>query len=158
MNVANGFGGVLFDRALEIWKAIAQLASYCVGIFAALGALLTYRGNSQRERAKWAVQLYDKFYETEHYKQIRDKLDCAADSTDVLGLVTQEPPAFTDYLNFFEMVTFLAETKQLSKMDVLRLFQYYLHCLKQHTVVMKYLNDKDKGFEQLSGFLNETEL
>ncbi len=45
---------------------------------------------------------------------------------------------FTDYLNFFEMVTFLADTGQLSKKDLLRLFRYYLLCLKRHRVVMNY--------------------
>jgi uncharacterized protein YdiU (UPF0061 family) len=149
---------VLTEHTLELGKSAAQLVSYCIGGVAAIGALLTYRSNSQRERAKWAVQLYDKFYEADHYKVMRDKLDYSSGASEIKQLVDEESSAFTDYLNFFELVTFLAETKQLSKSDVLRLFQYYLRCLKQHTAVMDYLNDSGKGFEQLSRFLNGTKL
>lgn len=125
-------------------------------MIAAVAALWTYRSNSRRERAKWAVQLYDKFYETDHYKPIREKLDCAPDAAaDVVQLVTQESAEFTDYLNFFEMVSYLAKSRQLSKDDVLSLFQYYLQCLKRHDSVINYLENKDKGFEQLSGFLKD---
>lgn len=156
MIIVSGF--VLSESTFQFWKSLAEIASFGVGMLAAIGALLTYRSNSQRERAKWAVQLYEKFYEGDRYKEMRDRLDCTSDAADVQKLVSQEPSIFTDYLNFFELVTFLAETKQLSKDDVLRLFQYYLHCLKRHKVVMKYINNKDKGFEQLSEFFNKTEL
>ena len=149
MTATSGFGVVLSG---------VQIAYYCVGIVVAIGAVLTYRSNSQRERAKWAVQLYEKFYETKHYKQIRDAFDCASDAPSVVELVGTESSDFTDYLNFFEMVTSLVEAKQLSEKDVFGLFQYYLRCLKQHTEVMKYLNDRGKGFEQLREFLNKPEL
>jgi hypothetical protein len=46
---------------------------------------------------------------------MREKLDCASDAVEVQELVQQEPPAFTDYQNFFETVAFIAETKQLRK-------------------------------------------
>ena len=103
---------------VETWKTIAQVVSYGVAVVTAIAALMTYRGNSKRERARWAVQLYEKFYETERYKNIRDDLDCTANSTGVAALVKEESSAFTDYLNFFELVAFLASTKQLSESDV----------------------------------------
>ena len=140
---------------IEAWKAVAEILSCGVAVVTAIGALITYRGNSRRERAKWAVQLYEKFYEAADYKRIRDELDCTANSAKVTDIVNRESPAFTDYLNFFELVAFLASDKQLSESDVLGLFQYYLHCLKRHNAVIKYVNDKDKGFEQLRGFLNK---
>ena len=139
-------------------KAIAEIISYVLGIGAAVVAAKTYASNSRRERAKWAVQLYEKFYESDQYKTMREALDCDPDEELVLQHVRQEGTEFTDYLNFFELVTFLTESKQLSQSDVLKLFQYYLHCLKRHKTVMKYVNDKDKGFEQLSGFLGKTEI
>lgn len=129
-----------------------------LGIGAAVVAAITYASNSRRERAKWAVQLYEKFYESDRYKEMRESLDCDSDGELVLRYVGQESAAFTDYLNFFELVTFLTESKQLSKADVLRLFQYYLHCLKRHTSVMKYVDDEDKGFEQLRRFLSKPEI
>jgi hypothetical protein len=142
------------DYGVRVMKAV-QFLSYCVAMIAAIGALWTY---SQRERAKWAVQLYEKFYEGEVYKAVRNQLDCTPNATEVVQLVTQESSEFTDYLNFFEMVCFLAKTRQLSTKDVLSLFQYYLRCLKQHTAVMEYLNNKEKDFEQLSQFLRNTKL
>jgi hypothetical protein len=148
----------VFCHRLSEIKAIAETASYCVGMVAAIAALLTYRRNSRTERAKWAIQLHHSFYESEDYKKIRDKLDTTADAPGVLKLVKDESGAFTDYLNFFEMVMLLTDTKQLPKADVLRLFRYYLRRLKQHPEVMKYLNNKEKDFDQLSRFLNETEL
>lgn len=84
---------------------------------------------------------------------MREIFDCAANSPDAAAVVRQESAAFTDYLNFFELVSFLAETKQLSERDVLRLFDYYLKCLKRHPQVVDYIQSKDKGFEQLSRFL-----
>ncbi len=144
------------DHALWRCSVVAQIASYCAGAIVAIIALITYKQNSGRERAKWAVQLYEKFYEGVDYKRIRDALDCEANAKDVKDLVVEEGSEFTDYLNFFEMVTGLAENGQLSKADVLRLFQYYLQCLKRHDDVMRYLNDGSKGYETLRRFLEKT--
>ena len=140
---------------LDAWKDAAQLASYAVGIIAAVLAVWTYRSNSRRERAKWAVQLYEKFYETELYKEMRNKLDCPADSKEVIDIVRQESFAFTDLLGFFELVAVLADNKQLSKRDVLDLFDYYLRCLGRHAAVVSYINEPVNGFEHLSRFLRE---
>jgi hypothetical protein len=144
-------------NTLEICKDIAAIASYVVGALTLVVGVLTYRGNSKRERAKLAYQLYEKFYEADRYKDVRDTLDCDADDPVVTELVAQQRPSFTDYLNFFEFITLLAETKQLLRSDVQTLFQYYLGCLRRHTKVMNYVNDDTKGFEQLKKFLNETQ-
>jgi hypothetical protein len=48
---------------LDGWKAITELVSSAAGAIAAIVAVITYRNNAKRERAKWAVQLYEKFYE-----------------------------------------------------------------------------------------------
>lgn len=138
--------------------SVIQMASYVVGMIAAVFAVLTYRTNSKRERAKWAVQLYEKFYEHQDYKRLRTELDCDANEASVQEIVAEEDSEFTDYLNFFEMVTGLAETKQLSADDVLRLFQYYLQCLKRHEAVMRYLNNPGKGYETLRAFLARNDM
>lgn len=139
------------------WNAVLQLASYVVGIVAVVYVARTYRDNSLREHAKWAVQLYEKFYEEQNYKGIRERLDSTANIDIVQAIVLEQDPDFTDYLNFFEMVTGLAKTKQLSRDDVLRLFQYYLQCLKRHDAVMSYINDPDNGYETLRAFLTEVQ-
>jgi hypothetical protein len=141
-----------------LWQVgiVAQIASYCVGAVAAVVALRTYTANSARERSKWAFQLYEKFYEGADYKRIRDLLDSEANTKDVINVVAEEGSEFTDYLNFFEMVTALTETKQLSKADVLRLFQYYFQCLKRHDSVMRYLDDPLNGYETLTKFFSKS--
>ncbi|HUH62000.1 MAG TPA: hypothetical protein VLZ50_03335 [Terracidiphilus sp.] len=144
--------------SLDSWKTIAEIASYCIGIVAVVVAVGTYRANSRRERAKWAIQLYEKFYESDHYRTMRDNFDCSADGQAVRDIIESEDSAFTDYLNFFETVAFLVTRKQLSKDDVLSLFHYYLRCLKRHRSVMNYLNEREKGFEHLNEFLNKVEL
>ena len=156
MNLASEIG--LAGLTLERWKAIAELVSFVVGAIAAVIAVMTYRNNAKRERAKWAVQLYEKFYEEDRYKKMRDKLDGTQNAEEIEALVEEEPAEFTDYLNFFELVTFLAKTRQLSESDVLSLFHYYLRLLKGQKAVMKYLNNQKNGFEQLSGFLKRTKL
>ncbi|HEX4067547.1 MAG TPA: hypothetical protein VHZ09_16125 [Acidobacteriaceae bacterium] len=137
---------------------IIQILYYFAAAIAALGALYQYWQNSRRERAKWAVQLYEKFYEANHYKSTREKLDCVPNAIEVAQLVAEESTDFTDYLNFFEMVGYLAKKKQLRTEDALSLFQYYLRCLKQHDEVMKYLGNKEKGYEQLREFLMDNNL
>lgn len=138
----------------EWWRANAEAAYYTSAVLAAIGALWIYRRNSLLEQAKWALQLYEKFYEAGNYKQIRDALDCDPDSLDVNRLVEREDPQFTDYLNFFELVAFLAESGQLTNQQVETLFSYYLKNLKKHASVQNYVNDQRKGFEKLRKLLS----
>lgn len=136
-------------------KLAVEIVSLALAFATAVPAVVTYRSNSRRERAKWAVQLYEKYYELSGYRTIRELLDCGADSQQIRELVDRESPEFTDYLNFFELVLYLSETGQVSRSDVLSLFQYYLGCLRRHNAVMAYLNNKTKGFERLREFLNK---
>jgi hypothetical protein len=123
------------------------------GIVAAFWALWVYRSNSQRERARWAESLYARFYERAELKGVRDSLDCPSDDSRVASLVTEEPAALTDYLNFFEFVAYLESSKQLAEADVDALFSYYLECLKKHKAVSDYIQNRDKGFEYLRKIL-----
>ncbi len=133
----------------KAWPAIRDL----VGVAAAVGAAWTYHKNSARQRAQWAVQLYEKFYESDRYRKTRDALDCESDTADISNLVRAEGPEFTDYLNFFELMAYLSESNQVSKDDILALFHYYLQCMKRHQAIMKYIQDEQKGFERLRALL-----
>ncbi|HEY4054121.1 MAG TPA: hypothetical protein VGL74_10270 [Terriglobales bacterium] len=128
---------------------VVQIFSYVAGATAALFAYFVYRSNSRRERARWVENLYSRFFEKNELKQIRDALDCAADDARVNALVQEEDAAWTDYLNFFELVAYLRESKQLEEADVTALFQYYLGCMERHRTVMAYINDETKGFKYL---------
>src|SRR5271157_3785132 len=136
------------------WKDTAQFLSYLVGIFAAAWAAWTYRSNSRRERAKWAVQLYEKFYETERYKRMRQLFDQEVETDGIRDTVEAEGADFTDYLNFFELVAVLARNKQLSRKNVLDVFDYYLQCLRRHPSVKGYIDaDKKNGFQHLKALI-----
>jgi hypothetical protein len=132
---------------------IAQIVSYLFGAIAALLAFFVYWANSRRERARWAESLYEKFFERPELKVVRDLLDCEGDDQEVRDLVGAGEYDFTDYLNFFEFVAYLQKSRQLSAADVKALFEYYLQCLKKHTVVMEYIGDKANGYEYLNELL-----
>jgi hypothetical protein len=140
--------------SLSSTREAIQILSSIAGIVAAFWALWVYGNNSRRERARWAESLYTRFYEKPELKTIRDQLDCAAGDATVARLVTEETPALTDYLNFFEFVAYLQSSKQLSGKDVQALFGYYLDCLRRHKDLVGYIRNKDKGFEYLSKIMS----
>jgi hypothetical protein len=140
--------------SLSSTREAIQILSSIAGIVAAFWALWVYGNNSRRERARWAESLYTRFYEKAELKTVRDQLDCAAGDATVARLVTEETPALTDYLNFFEFVAYLQSSKQLSETDVQALFGYYLDCLRRHKDVVGYIRNKDKGFEYLSRIMS----
>ncbi len=141
----------------DSWRTFLQLASYCVAIVGVIVAVFTYRANARRERAKWAVQLFEKFYESDQYKHVRDLLD-SEDDKPADDLVKGQAAEFTDYLNFFELVAYMTAIGQIDSSDVLALFHYYLRSLKRHRSVMRYLNNPETGFERLSKLLNNADL
>ena len=121
---------------------------------AVLWAAYVYTKNSRLERAKWLASLYEKFYEKEHLKDIREILDCDDEiSLEITKLIREEPAGFTDYLNFFEFVAFLRYSKQLNFEEINQLFSYYLKCLYQRKDIHKYILQKD--YELLDKLLKE---
>jgi len=139
--------------SLESLKTIIQILSALATAVAAMGALIVYRTNSRRERARWAESLYARFFERLELKTIRDKLDSLRGNPEVHRLVAEESAALTDYLNFFEFVAYLRSSKQLSKTDIQALFGYYLACLRRHDEVAAYVRNREKDFEYLREML-----
>lgn len=142
------------NSTIQIAYWTAGIVYSMVGTVAAIGALLVYRNNSKRERARWAEGLYTRFYEKPELKKVRDQLDCVAGDAGVASLVSEESSALTDYLNFFEFVAYLQSSKQLSRTDVQALFGYYLDCVRRHKDVVGYIRNKEKGFEYLSKIIS----
>jgi len=132
------------------WKDVFEAVYFVAASIAALGALYVYRKNSKFERAKWASQLYESFYQKDNLKSILDQLDFTADSDEVKQLIAEEGSQFTDYLNFFEFIAFLRTTKQLGDSEVEDLFGYYLNCLNRHADVRNYILDAKNGYEGLA--------
>jgi hypothetical protein len=142
----------------SLFLSWAQFGYYIVAMLAVVGALFTYRENSRRETARWMLQLYEKFYEGKDLKTMREALDCEPDEyhrSEIAELVRAERPPFTDYLNFFELLGFLVESKQISKSNLEQLFEYYLRKMKGHKPVMDYINDPRHGFEQLRKLMKD---
>jgi hypothetical protein len=142
------------SSTIQIAYWTAGIVYSMVATVAAIGALLVYRNNSKRERARWAEGLYARFYERPELKKVRDQLDCVSGDAGVASLVSEESSALTDYLNFFEFVAYLKSSKQLSESDVQALFGYYLDCLRRHKDVVGYIRNKEKGFEYLSKIMS----
>lgn len=145
---------------LADWGALSQIIYNFAATAAALGtvgaatwALIVYRRNSRLERARWASSLYEKFYERDQLKKVRDDLDCEANIEQVNGIVLRQESDFTDYLNFFEYVAFLKYSKQLKQEEIKDLFGYYLDCLKRHDIVRRYI--KANGYERLNELLEK---
>jgi hypothetical protein len=90
----------------SVLKAV-QIGAYGVGAISAAWAVAVYFSNARRERARWVENLYSRFYEKEELKTVRDLLDCATGNKEVSELVRSETAAWTDYLNFFELVAYL---------------------------------------------------
>jgi len=136
---------------LTDWATLSQVIYNFAAVIAAFSALIVYGRNSRLERARWAASLYEKFYERDQLKRVRDKLDCETDAEQVNELVFKAEADFTDYLNFFEFVAYLEYTKQLKPAEIEDLFGYYLDCLQRQGVIRRYI--KESGYERLNNLL-----
>ncbi len=129
-----------------------ELVTLVAGLIAAWIAVVTYRQNVKLERGKWLKELYEKFYERDDLKRVRDLLD-GNDQQAKEKLLKEESPDFTDYLNFFEFVAYLWKTRQITLKEALGIFDYYLRSLKQNNGVAEYIENPANGFEQLRELL-----
>lgn len=134
-------------------KDAVQIAVFVFGIWGAFQAYRTYRANSRLEQARWTVRMYEKFFEQENLKAVRDDLDCAPNSASATTLVEAESTKLTDYLNFFELLAILQESKQMKTAAIEDMFGYYLDCIQRQRVLVSYVTDRKNGFEKLSKYL-----
>jgi len=142
---------------MQTLKDIVQVSSSIIAVLGFVFAVVTYMRSRRLDAAKWAFQLYEKFYEKETFKPVRDVLDCEEiDDARVKKLVEDETAEFTDYLNFFEFIAYLKSEGQVSEADVETLFSYYLSCLRKNPSVLQYVTSPSNGFEQLAKLLQES--
>lgn len=134
----------------ETLRSIATI----VGALAALWGIYVYFTNSRLKRAEWLGNLYEKFYERPELKPVREILDCeGGHSAAIDKLISEEPAEFSDYLNFFEFVAVLRNSRQLSEGEIEDLFHYYLDCLENCRPVRDYITRK--GYERLDLMLKK---
>ena len=96
--------------------------------------------------------MFEKFYESDHYKDIRSKIDSTTIQQDVSGN-SQLEEKLVDYLNFFEFIASLWKLKQLRRNEVLMLFDYYLKNINRLDFLKLYI--RNYGFENLAALLKE---
>jgi hypothetical protein len=142
----------LFKESPTFFKDSATLiiatGAACVGLW-------TYAKNAKTRRAEFMVDLHKSFFVEEKYKHIREVLDSdeEKDVEERKCWVSKEPEEFIEFLNFFELVAYLRQNKNLSIKDVKALFSYYLNLLNKHHEIRMYV-DKDKNsFEHLKKLL-----
>ncbi len=131
------------------WIDIISKVAAAIGIVI---AALSYRNQTKTKRSEWLKELFEKFYESDNYKEVRkwvdfDMLDSelAADSN------YQKEEKLTDFLNFFEFIATLEKLNQLSILEIQQLFAYYLEAIRKSARCMQYVNDY--GFKNLSKLL-----
>jgi hypothetical protein len=136
-------------------KVIVDCLTRIGTLFAAFGtpgaafwAVYTYHQSVKLSRARWMKELYEKFYEQQQLKPVREQLDSGNEQA-ISKLVSEEDPSFTDYLNFFEFLGYLEESGQVERAEMLGIFGYYLESLKSCPPVIAYIKDPTKGFEKL---------
>src|SRR5438552_3609786 len=100
---------------LSTVKTVVEILSGVVTFMAAVWAAMTFRRKMLTEHAQWVTKLYEKFYEKENLKEIREILDRPVDQHKI-DVVTETSALsddartrrkqqrlqskFADYLNF----------------------------------------------------------
>lgn len=118
-------------------------------------AAFNYRSQTQIKRAEWVKSLFEKFFETPTYKEVRVWLDynelseklSTADERERRG----NEEKFTDFLNFFEFIGVLYSRHQLSFDQVYEVFDYYLRKIKDDVDCQQWIDKY--GFEKLKALL-----
>jgi len=67
---------LLFDMTITDWKDFFTIIGVIITAIGVIWAVYVYRRNSKLERVKWIANLYEKFYEKDDLKVIREILDC----------------------------------------------------------------------------------
>ena len=140
------------DR-IEVWKGIAQIFAYAVGIGAAGLSVFTYLSNARRERTRLLFELYERFYERPDLKAIWRRIDEEGTSFLLSGGEPDLAAAFDELLNFFELIALLRRRHELRLWEIQGLFAYPLARLGAEDGARAYLRAYD--YENLSSLLEE---
>lgn len=142
------------DQNLKDWIDVVAKVFAAAGVF--IGGL-SYRKQTKTKRAEWLKALFEKFYEREEFKDVRRWIESGEieNKIDTGTTVSKEEEKIADYLNFFEFIATLKTDNQLTRKDVLNLFEYYLRKIKASEKCMGWVNNKAYGFEKLRNLLGE---
>lgn len=106
------------------WIDIVIKALALIGVYV---AAINYRSQRIIKKGEWLKSLFEKFYESPTYKEVRRWLDNKELETKINSddnSVTDNDEKFTDFLNFFEFIANLEQDHQITRSDVVNLFDY----------------------------------
>jgi len=130
-----------------------------IGALSAAAAALAYVLNVRTKRAEFLIGLHKSFFAdaTGAYGQMKSLLDSgdASQNAALETVVREEKAEFTDFLNFFELIAYLAEIKALERDDAEALLGYYFDLLRNKPSVWAYIAARRNGFERLRHLLHE---
>lgn len=113
---------------------------------------MNYRSQTKTKRAEWLKALFEKFYKTERFKEVRKWIESGDIENKIKiddKIVTDEEEKLTDYLNFFEFIATLEAGGQLKFKDVSNLFNYYLKKISKSDICVGWINNLVYSFEKL---------
>ncbi len=133
---------------------VPTLALVVAALSAAIAAF-TYWRSTRTKAAEFLTSLHQAFFVDKTYKKVRSVLDDESKlgASKLSELLQTEPDDFTDFLNFFELVAYLRECRNLSAKDVEALPGYYLTLLANKPDLRSYINSRD--FEHLDSLLTK---
>lgn len=139
-------------------QGVATLIAVLATIVAARRALRQYE-------ARWTVELFNRFYTKDEYREVYLALDGA--NSDLLAKMhavvadnqTDDETEWklTRYLNFFEVVMSLVERRDLPKRVVDIVLKYPLERLMAQKGMGDYLREEKHGYEALKDFAKRWE-
>ncbi|MCX6319504.1 MAG: hypothetical protein NTW29_19665 [Bacteroidetes bacterium] len=142
------------DFCVKDWIDIITKTAGAVGV---LFAAWFYRKQVRLKQAEWLKSLFEKFFENQHYKEVRGwvdygELNAKLNVSDFVEKRSNEE-RFTDFLNFFEFIGVLHYRGELSLEQVNEIFDYYLKKIKDDPDCSIWI--KKFGFEKLQLLLNK---
>jgi hypothetical protein len=138
------------------WSEWLEWGAKIVGALATgagvLVAAINYLNQTKLKRAEWVKSLFEKFFESSVYKEVRGWLDYDELPGRLTGPNQREnEEKFTDFLNFFEFIGVLYSRGQIKFEEVYEIFDYYLKKIKDDPNCKAWI--EKYGFEKLKALL-----
>lgn len=95
------------DQTTKDWIDISIKALALGGVYI---AAINYRGQRIIKKGEWLQSLFEKFYESDNYKEVRRWIDNNEIEKKIRlndTFISDEKKRFTDFLNFFEFIAHL---------------------------------------------------
>jgi len=136
---------------------LGQVLAWIGALIAMIVAVVNYRAQTRLKQAEWLKSLFEKFFESPIYKEVRVWLDYGTlherlTATDAAARQANEEK-FTDFLNFFEFIGVLYSRDHLSYQQVCDVFEYYLKKIKSDADCQQWIDQY--GFEKLRTLLGK---